>query len=66
MGTSCEDREVMELFKDCLQQLYRVAGLDYPEEFDPDIESSRIAAALVGKGLTVCVPKLEIEYRATS
>lgn len=41
-----EDREVMELFKCCLQQLYRAAGLDYPEEFDPDIESSRIAAAL--------------------
>lgn len=44
---------VMQLYAECLRQLYDVAGLKIPDEFDPDLESARLASALVGKGLGI-------------
>jgi len=46
-------KTTMQLFADCLRQLYEVAGLEIPKQFDPDIESSRLASALVAKGLGI-------------
>ena len=43
----------MRLFADCLRQLYQAAGLEIPEQFDPDMESTRVASALVAKGLGI-------------
>lgn len=44
---------IMQMYAECLRQLYDVAGLKIPKEFDPDLESVKLATALVSKGLGI-------------
>jgi hypothetical protein len=48
-----QPESTMRLFAECLRQLYDVAGLEIPKQFDPDIESIRLSCALVSKGLGI-------------
>lgn len=43
------DRDVRDLFADCLRKLYEDSGCDIPDVFDPFTEANRIKGGILSK-----------------